>query len=518
MSSKIYPIGIQSFESLREDGYCYVDKTRLAYQLATTGRYYFLSRPRRFGKSLLISTLEAYFQGKKELFEGLAIAELEKEWTTYPVLHIDLNPDKFDTLENLESMLNTALVSFEEVYGSKTSENTLSARFKGIIERAYKQTGQKVVVLIDEYDKPLLQAMNDDDLQKSFRITLKALYGVLKSADPYIKFALLTGVTKFSKVNVFSDLNNLTDITRDFRYAEICGITEKEIHENFEEELHELATQNRMTYDEVCAKLKEDYDGYHFHPNSVGIYNPFSLLNTFAKGEFGSYWFETGTPTYLVTLLRKYRYDLEEVANVDGITSDMLDSVDAHEITPIPVLYQSGYLTIKEYDPLFSSYRLGFPNREVEQGFLKFILPFYSSTNKFTSSFNVEQFLREVRAGKPEAFLPRLRAFFADTSYELAGGDLEVHYQNILFILFRLTGFYAQVEYRTSHGRVDLVVQTDHYIYVMEFKLHGTAEEAMRQIEEKQYALPFSADARQLFKIGICFDEKTRNVGEWVIA
>ncbi|MDR0891144.1 MAG: ATP-binding protein [Mediterranea sp.] len=517
MSNKIYPIGIQNFESLRRDGYVYVDKTALVYQLAKTGRYYFLSRPRRFGKSLLISTLEAYFEGKKDLFEGLAIAKLEKEWKAYPVIHLDLNAKVFDTAEDLERLIDRQLLLYEAVYGSSDRDKAIEDRFYTLIRLMSEKSGQHVVILVDEYDKPLLQTMDNSDLQEVYRNMLKAFYGVMKSQDRYIKFALLTGVTKFSKVSVFSDLNNLTDITRDFRYAEICGITEKEIHDNFEEELHELATQNRMTYAEVCAKLKEDYDGYHFTEESVGIYNPFSLLNTFAKMRFGSYWFETGTPTYLVTLLRKHRYDLEQVAEAEGVNSDMLDSVDAHEVTPIPVLYQSGYLTIKGYDALFDSYRLGFPNKEVEQGFLKFILPFYASTNTYTSSFNVEHFIREVRAGKPEAFLTRLRAFFADTPYELAGGDLEVHYQNILFILFRLTGFYAQVEYRTSNGRVDLVVQTDHYIYIMEFKLHSTAEEAMRQIEEKQYALPFSADPRKLFKIGVSFDEKTRNVGEWVI-
>ena len=514
MSNHLYPIGIQNFESLRKDGYLYVDKTKLIHRLATTGRYFFLSRPRRFGKSLLISTLEAYFQGKRELFQGLAMEELEKEWAQHPILHIDLNTAKYESKESLENILNDTLANWEALYGTTPTEVTLELRFKGIIRRACEQTGQRVVILVDEYDKPMLQAIGNDELQAKYRNTLKAFYSVLKTQDKYIKFALLTGVTKFGKVSVFSDLNNLNDISMDERYVALCGMTEEEIHRYFEKDIHQLASAQGLTYEETCSRLKESYDGYHFVENSEGIYNPFSLLNTFYKMKFGSYWFETGTPTYLVELLKQNHYNLEQMTH-EETSSEVLNSIYTDE-SPIPVIYQSGYLTIKDYDEEFGNYILGFPNREVEEGFIKFLMPFYTNVNKVESPFEIQQFVKEIRTGKPDAFLRRLQSFFADTPYELIR-DLEVHYQNVLFIVFRLVGFYVKAEYHTSEGRVDLVLQTDRYIYVMEFKLEGTAEEAMRQIEEKHYARPFQSDSRQLFKIGINFDNKTRNIEKWIV-
>ena len=514
MSNHLYPIGIQNFESLRKDGYLYVDKTKLIHRLATTGRYFFLSRPRRFGKSLLISTLEAYFQGKRELFQGLAMEELEKEWAQHPILHIDLNTAKYESKESLDNILNDTLANWEALYGTTPTEVTLELRFKGIIRRACEQTGQRVVILVDEYDKPMLQAIGNDELQAKYRNTLKAFYSVLKTQDKYIKFALLTGVTKFGKVSVFSDLNNLNDISMDERYVALCGMTEEEIHRYFEKDIHQLASAQGLTYEETCSRLKESYDGYHFVENSEGIYNPFSLLNTFYKMKFGSYWFETGTPTYLVELLKQNHYNLEQMTH-EETSSEVLNSIYTDE-SPIPVIYQSGYLTIKDYDEEFGNYILGFPNREVEEGFIKFLMPFYTNVNKVESPFEIQQFVKEIRTGKPDAFLRRLQSFFADTPYELIR-DLEVHYQNVLFIVFRLVGFYVKAEYHTSEGRVDLVLQTDRYIYVMEFKLAGTAEEAMRQIEEKHYARPFQSDSRQLFKIGINFDNKTRNIEKWIV-
>ena len=487
MSEKLYPIGIQNFESLRKDGYLYVDKTALIYQLAKRGRYYFLNRPRRFGKSLLISTLEAYFQGKRELFQGLAMEELEKEWLQHPILHLDLNIEKYDSIESLGNILNNALTRWEKIYGDEPSEASFSLRFAGIIRRAHELTGQRVVILVDEYDKPMLQAINNEELQREFRNTLKPFYGALKTMDGDIKFALLTGVTKFGKVSVFSDLNNLNDISMDKQYVSLCGMTEEEIHRYFEDDLRRLATAQDMTYEETCTRLKEAYDGYHFRQNSEGIYNPFSVLNTFAKQEFGSYWFETGTPTYLVELLKQNHYNLEQMSH-EETNSEVLNSIYADE-SPIPVIYQSGYLTIKDYDPRFENYILGFPNREVEEGFIKFLMPFYTNVNKVESPFEIQQFTREIESGQPDAFLRRLQSFFADTPYELIR-DLEVHYQNVLFIVFRLVGFYVKAEYHTSEGRVDLVLQTDRYIYVMEFKLEGSAEEALQQIEAKHYARP----------------------------
>lgn len=514
MSEKLYPIGIQNFESLRKDGYLYVDKTALIYQLAKRGRYYFLNRPRRFGKSLLISTLEAYFQGKRELFQGLAMEELEKEWLQHPILHLNLNIEKYDSIESLGNILNNALTRWEKIYGDEPSEASFSLRFAGIIRRAHELTGQRVVILVDEYDKPMLQAINNEELQREFRNTLKPFYGALKTMDGDIKFALLTGVTKFGKASVFSDLNNLNDISMDKQYVSLCGMTEEEIHRYFEDDLRRLATAQDMTYEETCTRLKEAYDGYHFRQNSEGIYNPFSVLNTFAKQEFGSYWFETGTPTYLVELLKQNHYNLEQMSH-EETNSEVLNSIYADE-SPIPIIYQSGYLTIKDYDPRFENYILGFPNREVEEGFIKFLMPFYTNMNKVESPFEIQQFTRVIESGQPDAFLRRLQSFFADTPYELIR-DLEVHYQNVLFIVFRLVGFSVKAEYHTSEGGVDLVLQTDRYIYVMEFKLEGSAEEALQQIEAKHYARPFEADSRQLFKIGINFDNNTRNIERWIV-
>lgn len=515
MENKIYPIGIQNFESLRNDGYFYIDKTALVYQLVKTGRYYFLSRPRRFGKSLLLSTLEAYFQGKKELFDGLAMEKLEKDWIKYPILHLDLNAEKYTAPEALDQVLESALRGWEALYGAQDYERTFASRFQGIIQRACDKTGQRVVVLVDEYDKPMLQAIGNDELQKSYRETLKAFYGALKSKDGCIKFGLLTGVTKFGKVSVFSDLNNLDDISMRNQYIDICGINEQELHDNLEDELHSLASAQGMTYDEICAKLQEYYDGYHFTHNSIGMYNPFSLLNTFKYNEFGSYWFETGTPTYLVELLKKHHYDLRRMAH-EETTATVLNSIDSTSDNPIPVIYQSGYLTIKGYDQRFGIYRLGFPNREVEEGFINFLLPFYANTNAVESQFEIQKFVREVESGDYDSFFRRLQSFFADTPYELVR-DLELHYQNVLFIVFKLVGFYVKAEYHTSAGRIDLLLQTDKFIYVMEFKLDGTAEEALLQINEKHYAQPFENDDRKLFKIGVNFSAEMRNIEKWIV-
>ncbi|WP_106830482.1 ATP-binding protein [Parabacteroides pacaensis] len=510
-----YPVGIQNFESLRRDGYLYVDKTALIYRLINTGRYFFLSRPRRFGKSLLVSTLEAYFEGKRELFQGLAIEKLEKDWVKRPVLHIDLNTQKYDSPESLEHILNAILTRWEQIYGAEPSEVGVSLRFRGIIRRACEKTGHRVAILVDEYDKPMLQVIGNENLQKSFSDTLQAFYGALKSMDGYIKFALLTGVTKFGKVSVFSALNNLMDLSMWSDYATLCGITREELHGNFEEGIRNLAQAQGMAPEEVCTELKECYDGYHFTEDSVGIYNPFSLLNTFAKRKFGNYWFETGTPTYLVELLKMHHYDLHRMAHVET-DENTLNSIDSSFANPIPVIYQSGYLTIKSYDSRFGTYRLGFPNREVDEGFMKFLLPFYADISNVDAPFQIVKFVQEVRSGDYDSFFRRLQSFFADTPYELVR-ELELHYQNVLFIVFKLIGFYVKAEYHTSQGRIDLVLQTDEFVYIMEFKLEGTAEEALRQINEKHYAQPFASDPRRVFKIGINFSNKTRNIERWVV-
>ena len=361
----------------------------------------------------------------------------------------------------------------------------------------------------------MLQAINNEELQQEFRNTLKPFYGVLKTMDGDIKFALLTGVTKFGKVSVFSDLNNLNDISMDNRYVALCGMTGEEIHRYFEADLRELASAQKMTYQETCDRLKESYDGYHFVENSEGIYNPFSVLNTFDKMKFGSYWFETGTPTYLVELLKKSNYNLQRITH-EETDADVLNSIDSTSRNPIPVIYQSGYLTIKGFDNRFGIYRLGFPNREVEEGFVKYLLPFYTNIDVIESPFQIRQFVDEVEQGDYDAFFRRLQSFFADTPYELVR-DLELHYQNVLFIVFKLIGFYVKAEYHTSQGRIDLVLQTEHFIYVMEFKLEGTAEEALQQINDKHYAQAFAADKRQIFKIGINFSNETRNIEKWIV-
>lgn len=370
-----YPIGIQDFEKLRTKGYSYVDKSRFVYKLATEGEYYFLSRPRRFGKSLFLSTLEAYFQGKKELFEGLAIYDLETEWKKYPIFHIDLNTANFQEKDSLYTVLNDYLTTWESKYGTRESEATLALRFKGVIARAAEKEGCGVVILIDEYDKPILQTLRAPELQAEHRAQLKAFYSVLKTQDRYIKFAFLTGVTKFGKVSVFSDLNNLTDISMDHRYISICGMTEKELLTNFKEGIGELASANEDNETETIDKLRMRYSGYHFEENSEEIYNPFSVLNTLANSRYDDYWFKANTHTFLIDILKKHDYCITDL-NKAQVKANMMNNVDSN---PIPVIYQSGYLTIKSYDERFKNYQLGIPNKEVEEGFLNIFLPLYSS-------------------------------------------------------------------------------------------------------------------------------------------
>ncbi len=512
---KNLPIGIQNFEKLRKGNFLYVDKTALIYELVSTGSYYFLSRPRRFGKSMLQSTLHAYFEGKKELFEGLAIEKLEKDWIKHPVLHLDLNIIKKGDLTSLDSILNVSLCEWEKIYGTEKSEDTFGTRFRGIIKRACEKTGQRVVILVDEYDKPILEEIDNEEIQERRRSTLKEFYGALKSMDEYIQFALLTGVTKFGKVSVFSDLNNLFDISMSNAYVPLCGITDDEIDTVFVPYVQRLANILGESYDEVREELRMRYDGYHFCEGSIGIYNPFGLLCTFQENRIKNYWFETGTPSYLVYLLKKHHYNLEQMSTAE-CDADTLNSVDSQSTNPIPVIYQSGYLTIKDYDSRFKIYTLGFPNAEVEDGFMKFLLPYYSSINQTESSFYIANFVKEVEAGKVDDFFKRLSSLFADTPYELVK-DLENHYQNVLFIVTKLMGFYVKAEYHTSEGRIDLVLQTDKYIYVMEFKLNGTAEEALAQINDKSYPLPFAIDDRKLVKIGVNFSSTTRNIERWII-
>ncbi len=510
-----YPIGIQTFEDIRTEDYAYVDKTALAYKLVSEGKYYFLSRPRRFGKSLLLSTLKAYFQGKKELFDGLAMAGLEKEWKNYPVLHFDFNTGKYTDSAALEEKIVHHLEKWEPLYGVKPKESqSLSTRFENVITRAYEQTSQKVVILVDEYDKPLLESINNPELQEDYRKTLKSVYGVVKTLDSCIQFAFFTGVTKFSKVSIFSDLNNLSDISLDYRYGTICGISEQEIRENFDTEVAELAVENSMTKDECYAMLKSSYDGYHFSAESAGMYNPFSLLKTLDCKRFGDYWFATGTPTFLVVVLQHTDYPLDRLTT-EEVDVRTMDSVDMMYSNPIPLLFQSGYLTIKEYNERFQSYHLGFPNEEVERGFAQFLATYYFAGG-MNGSFTINNFVREVERGDIEGFMTRLQALFADGDYQVMG-KLEIYFQNTLSVIFKLMGLYVQVERHTSRGRMDVTIQTRDYVYVMELKVDKSADEALKQIEDKQYAAPFAADPRKLFKVGVCFGSESKGIDEWKV-
>lgn len=511
------PIGIQSFEKLRSEGFVYVDKTAFVYRLAQAGVPCFLSRPRRFGKSLLLSTFEAYFKGKKELFKGLAIEQLEQNWFEYPVLHLDLNAEKYDSRERLEKMLELQLERWETQYGVVKGNMTYSGRFATVIERAYKQTGRRVVVLVDEYDKPMLQTFDNPQLQEDYRKTLTAFYTVLKSADPYLQFVFITGVTKFAQMGIFSTLNQLNDISFDLDYNALCGMTRMEIEAAFVPELQALARQTETTYEQALEQLTRQYDGYRFTPEKgfTPMYNPFSVLSALAKSRFGDYWFASGTPTFLVEMLKKTDFDLRDLEGIEVSSASLSD--DRADIgNPVPMIYQSGYLTIKSYDEEFREYTLCFPNEEVKYGFLHFAAPFYTPISSTDTAFYIGKFVRELRSGDVEAFLTRLTSFFADFSYEL-NTKTERHYQVVFYLVFKLMGQFTQAEVRSATGRADAVVKTADYIYVFEFKLHGTAEEALQQIDEKGYLLPYAVDGRRLIKVGVSFDAEKRNLGKWLV-
>ncbi|MCQ2275569.1 MAG: ATP-binding protein [Bacteroidales bacterium] len=510
------PIGIQNFEKLRREGYLYIDKTSLLYKMVTSGCYYFLSRPRRFGKSLLLSTIEAYFQGKRELFEGLAVAELESDWTEYPILHLDLNTRNYSVKESLEAELNKHLELWESRYGDAFRDRSIEERFTQVIRLAYEKTGRQVVILVDEYDKPLLQAIGNTELQDAYRATLKGFYGALKSMDRCIRFAFLTGVTKFGKVSVFSDLNNLRDLSMLPQYHDICGVTEQELRTNFDVEISEFAEAQNMTIDDAYAALRENYDGYHFCEEKLpGIYNPFSLLNAFANHKIDHYWFETGTPTYLIELLKIHQYNLSRIEK-EEVVSDVLNSVDIASTNPLPVIYQSGYLTIKGYDPEFELYQLGFPNKEVKQGFLRFLIPSYTQVDAVGSTFEISRFVRSLREGDIEGFMERLQSFLSACPYELEP-EQERHFQSVMFILTALCGYHVQIEEHTNKGRMDMTVQTKDYVYIFEFKFNKSAEEALAQIDEKGYAERFQSDERTLMKIGVNYSTAERNINAWEI-
>ncbi|MCM1310477.1 MAG: ATP-binding protein [Bacteroides sp.] len=509
-----YPIGVQSFSEIRTKGFAYVDKTALVHKLVTGGKYLFLSRPRRFGKSLLLSTIEMLFSGRKELFEGLAINDLGWDWTVHPVLHIDLNVADYSDDLALYDRLDATLQIWEKQYGLTPTNTRPEIRLDAIIRKAYEITGQQVVILIDEYDKPLVRTLHNPELQEVYRNQLQAFYGVLKSLDQYIRFAMLTGVTRFSKVNVFSGLNNLNDISLEYAYNAICGITDAEIDQYFKSGVEMFDEVQKMSYDAARETLRLNYDGYHFCNGGAGIYNPFSLLTSLSNTRLGAYWAETGTPTFLVDLLKKEHYPLPNLEGVSRTEQDLKGS-DAFNTDLVPMFFQTGYLTIKGYNEITEEYVLGYPNREVKKSFLSFLVPFISP--KIPTGSKITDLVKAVMNGETEKFMTWLEAFFADFPYEQIP-DMEVHYQNVIYVIMKLMGFYVRTEYRTSQGRVDMVIQTDKYIYVIEFKLGGSPKTALKQIEENGYAKPFEGQGKTIIRLGVVFDKTTRALKKWAEA
>ncbi|MDR1467825.1 MAG: ATP-binding protein [Spirochaetaceae bacterium] len=511
------PIGIQDFEDLRRKGFLYVDKTDYLWRLVTEGKPYFLSRPRRFGKSLFLTTLKAYFQGKKELFNGLAIAERETAWQEYPVLHLDFNPSAYDSAASLDGFIGDCLARIEEAHGLEATGSTTGSRFRNLIENIYKKTGQQAVILVDEYDKPLLESMGNETLNAELRAVLKPFYGVLKSADAFLRFVMLTGVTRFSKVSIFSDMNQLKEIGLSQNYAGICGITEKELLDNFTPELEALAEANGESFDETLFAMRKNFNGYHFARNSESVYNPFSVLNTFSARDVQYYWFATGTPTFLFKELERTGFELLPFRDGIEVPEAAVNDYQPGDVTPVPLLYQSGYLTITDYDKEIRSYRLGFPNEEVKYGFLNNLYNYLFPQTRMVNGLNAWTFIKALRAGDAEGFLTQLKAFFASIPYDLYFAKGESYYQTIFYLVFTLLGQFVESEVRSAAGRADAVVKMRDAVYVFEFKLGkgGSAEDALKQIDEKGYLVPYSADGKKLVKAGVVFDTETRTLGEW---
>ncbi len=511
----LYPIGIQSFEKIRTGGFAYVDKTALIYNLAATGQYYFLSRPRRFGKSLLISTMEAYFRGEKELFKGLAMESLEKDWTEYPVLHLDFTGSKYSCIEDLREKINQHLREWEAMFGVADEYTTSEARFTAVIDAAHRKTGNKVVILIDEYEKPIIDNIDNEKLADVFRRELQGLYSVIKGRDESIRFAFLTGVTKLGKMSIFSGLNNLNDISMDPQSFDICGVSETELKAVFDESVDELAFANGLNKEKCYEKLRTMYDGYHFCEDAPGVYNPFSLLNTLKSKRFRMYWFETGTPTFLVRYLKKGNYNLESISK-DMVPAETLTGTNYVNPHPITLMYQTGYLTIKSYDERFRAYTLDYPNEEVRSGFLNSLSQLYAPA-LLDNEFSVYNFVRDLERGDVDCFMNRFTSFLSGNGYELQG-KMELYFQNTMSVMFRMMGLYVKTEYRTSNGRIDIIIDTDKFVYVIELKLDQSPEIALSQIEEKGYAKPFLASGKQIIKLGINFSSQTRTIDGWKMA
>ena len=513
----IYPIGEQSFENLRNRGKLYVDKTELIFKLITEGDYYFLSRPRRFGKSLLVSTLEAYFLGRKELFAGLAMERLERDWKEHPVLHVDFSRNNFAIPGELEKTLNSILCKWEAIYGRKVEDDTYADRFVQVIESAHARTGQQAVVLVDEYDKPMLDAIGNRELLARNQQVLRGFYGALKASAPHLRFVFLTGVTRFAHVNIFSGLNNLWDISMSTEYATLCGITEAELHANFAEGVVRMAARRGQTEAQVYDKLKAMYDGYRFSEEvSEGVYNPFSLLSAFGEMKYGSYWFATGTPTYLVQVMQESGYWVDDLMGKEVTLQALGDIKDPYQ-NPQALFYQAGYLTLGGRGRRKETYRLRFPNGEVKKGFKQFVQECYLPGVFGGETYNALVFHRLLAKGDAEGFMALLASFFWVSNYEVMG-EQEKYYQNTLRALFMLMGSKVEAEHRTANGRIDLLVWLPKYVYLFEIKMDRGAEVALEQIEGKGYAKGVDTGGRQLIAIGVSFSRAERGIQEWKVA
>ena len=511
-----YPVGIQTFEEIREKGYLYVDKTKYIVDFREKGmKYVFLSRPRRFGKSLFASTLQAYFEGRKELFEELAIADYEKDWVKHPVLHFDLSGAKHFDVDVLNSYLNLRLLPYEELYGKGEGENYPNERLAGIVKRAYEKTGEKVVVIIDEYDAPLLDVVHEKENLQPLRRIMQNFYSPLKMLDPYLEFTFITGITKFSQLSIFSELNNLDNISMFDQYSAICGISKTELTTQMKPDIEALGEDLGMTYEECLAELTRFYDGYHFSEKSEDVFNPFSLVKALNARKIAPYWFGSGTPTYLIKTLQKYH------VNVMDIEKKSCD-VDDFDVSPemmtsaLPLLYQSGYLTIKKYNPMLHRYSLEYPNREVKIGMLKSLAPNYLSPISLDNNSLVGDFLEMLYDGDVEGAMIRLKAYLASISNRLSNKN-ERDFQTVFYLIFNLMGAHMRVEEDSAIGRADAVVYMPDAVFVFELKYDGSAEEAIKQIDEKGYLIPYSADGKRLFKIGVNYDSNQRTISDWKI-
>ena len=523
-----YPIGIQSFEQIRTDGYVYVDKTDLIYSLVSEGKIYFLSRPRRFGKSLLVSTLENYFLGKKELFKGLAIDALEKEWNTYPIFHIDFSLGTYEAPQKLDQMVDDSLTKWEKQYQVERTLDDYGMRFQKILEAAHRQTGVRAVVLIDEYDKPILDVLDMDikvnafdrcmTLEDYHRQQLKSLYSTFKAADPDLQFVFLTGVTKFSQVSVFSGFNQPNDISMDNKYDTLCGITNEELDNYFEQPIAAMSENYSCTPDEMKQMLRKQFDGYHFSKRLKGVYNPFSLLNAFKHQRIQDYWFRTGTPTYLVRLLQHFDENIDELTGKYYMPEQFVD-YRADVEKPLPMIFQSGYLTIKDYDRDMNAFKLDFPNEEVKRGFITMLANCYLQPKESMDSWLMTA-VKSLKQGDTENFRQHLTSFLASIPYTMRRKDSERekerYFHYTFYLLLRLAStFVTYTEKVQSHGRVDCIIETEKFVYIFEFKLDGTADEALQQIEDKGYAREYATDSRRIFKIGASFSSETGTVEDW---